>query len=381
VEDDVTNLIFPGAYGSAATTLDRSTTAAAGRYKHDFGDRFTLGLLGTHREGGDYRNRVAGFDADLRMTEQDRLQLQVLRSTTLYPHEVAVDFDQPTGAFDDLAATLSYTRSARNLSLWALAEDLGHHFRADHGFMPQVDSRGGQVGTSYDWIGTDKTWYSLLNLKVKLERLDDQAGNLLFEEQAIQFTANGPLQSQMVVRLAGGREGYAEQVFDADTIVLKAALQPNADSRFQCLLRAGDRIDYANARQGRRLHLNPSFWYRVGRHLRLEGAHIYERMEVDAGRLYTANVSDLSTAWQFSPRSFVRAILQFVDYDFVRENYVDGRGPTFRHLFSQLLYSYKLNPRTVWFVGYSDNSYDPTGDGLVRADRTLFVKIGYAWVM
>lgn len=381
VEDDVTNLIFPGAYGSAATTLHRSTTAAVGRYKHDFGDRFTLGFLGTNREGGDYRNSVAGFDADLRMTKQDRLQVQVLRSSTLYPHEVAVDFDQPTGKFDDLATTLYYTRSARKLSLWALAEDLGDHFRADLGFMPQVNSRGGQVGSSYNWIGTDKTWYSQLNLKAKLERRDDQSGKLLFEEQVIQFTANGPLQSQMVVRLAGGREGYAEQVFDANTVVLRAALQPSADSAIRCVLRTGDRVDYANARQGRRFHLNPSFWYRAGRHLRLEGAHIFERMEVDAGDLYTANVSELSSAWQFNARSFMRAILQFVDYDFVSENYADGRSPTFRHLFSQLLYSHKLNPRTVLFVGYSDNSYDPTGDGLVRADRTLFAKIGYAWVM
>jgi hypothetical protein len=185
----------------------------------------------------------------------------------------------------------------------------------------------------------------------------------------------------MIVRLAGGREGYAGSVFDADTLVLKGALQPSGDSSLQCLLRAGDRVDYANAQQGRRLQLNPSFWYRAGRHLRLEGSHIYERMEVDAGRLYTANVSELSTAWQFNVRSFLRAILQFVDYDFVSENYQDGRSPTFRHFFSQFLYSYKLNPRTVLFVGYSDNSYDPTGDGLVRADRTLFAKIGYAWVM
>jgi hypothetical protein len=380
VEDDVTNLIIPGAYGSTATTLDRSSTAAVARYKYDIGERFTLGFLGTHREGDDYRNSVSGFDADLLLTKKDRLRVQVLRSSTLYSDSM--------GRFDDLATTLYYTRNARNLSLWALAEELGDGFRADLGFMPQVDSRGGQVGTSYNWIGTDETWHSLLNLKTKLERRDDGDGNLLFEEYVAQFTANGPLQSQMILRLAGGREGFADpdqdvphQVFDGDTIVLKAALQPNANSRIECTYRGGDRIDYANAQQGRRFHLNPSFWYRAGRHLRLEGSHIYERMTVDAGRLYTANVSELNTAWQFNARSFVRVILQNVDYDFVTANYIDGRDPTFRQFFSQLLYSYKVNPRTVMFAGYSDNSFDPTGDGLVRADRTLFAKIGYAWVM
>ncbi len=33
------------------------------------------------------------------------------------------------------------------------------------------------------------------------------------------------------------------------------------------------------------------------------------------------------------------------------------------------------------FVGYSDNSYDLAGGGLVRADRTVFAKVGYAWVL
>lgn len=381
VEDDLTNLVFPGAGSSAATTLEQPATAAVARYKHDFGSDVTFGLLATAREGDDYHNRVAGFDLDLRLTAQDRVQLQLLRSTTDYPDQVAAVFAQPRGEFGDTAVQVSYTRTGRNLSLWALAESLGDGFRADLGYMPRVDTRGGQVGVSYDWIGTDATWYSLLNLKVKLERLDDQAGELLFEEEAVQFTAQGPMQSQLVVRLAGGREGYARRVFDANTLVLKGAIKPNGDSEVVCTVRAGDRIDYANARQGRRLHLNPVASYQVGPHLRLEGSHVWERMKVDGGRLYTANVSELTTAWQFSALSFARVILQYVDYAYETSLYADGRDPRFRHLFSQLLYSYKLNPRTVLFVGYSDNSFERPGDGLARADRTLFAKLGYAWVI
>jgi hypothetical protein len=49
-------------------------------------------------------------------------------------------------------------------------------------------------------------------------------------------------------------------------------------------------------------------------------------------------------------------------------------------LFSQLLFSYKLNPQTVLFVGYSDNSFGDQRIDLTRADRTLFLKLGYAWV-
>ena len=56
----------------------------------------------------------------------------------------------------------------------------------------------------------------------------------------------------------------------------------------------------------------------------------------------------------------------------------------FDGLFNQFLFSYKLNPRTALFIGYADNRQndidplDPTE--LIQTDRTLFAKIGYAWV-
>jgi hypothetical protein len=43
-----------------------------------------------------------------------------------------------------------------------------------------------------------------------------------------------------------------------------------------------------------------------------------------------------------------------------------------------------LNPRTALFVGYADNranQLDPMDlADLIQIDRTLFAKIGYAWV-
>jgi hypothetical protein len=48
---------------------------------------------------------------------------------------------------------------------------------------------------------------------------------------------------------------------------------------------------------------------------------------------------------------------------------------------TQLLYSYKLNPQTVLFVGYSDNAReDDEVLDLTRTDRTVFAKLSYAWM-
>ncbi len=55
-----------------------------------------------------------------------------------------------------------------------------------------------------------------------------------------------------------------------------------------------------------------------------------------------------------------------------------------RSLFTRFLFSYKVNPRTVLFVGYSDDRLgmlDPelTRTALTPTSRTFFLKVGYAW--
>lgn len=39
-----------------------------------------------------------------------------------------------------------------------------------------------------------------------------------------------------------------------------------------------------------------------------------------------------------------------------------------------------MNPQTVVFVGYSDNRLGLGDVSLTQTDRTLFVKLGYAWL-
>jgi hypothetical protein len=60
--------------------------------------------------------------------------------------------------------------------------------------------------------------------------------------------------------------------------------------------------------------------------------------------------------------------------------YIEEVDAHSRDVGRQLLYSYKLNPQTVFFLGYSDQYVDEDNlDGLTVSDRTWFMKIGYAW--
>jgi hypothetical protein len=60
--------------------------------------------------------------------------------------------------------------------------------------------------------------------------------------------------------------------------------------------------------------------------------------------------------------------------------YLAPTTATTHRLFSQYLFSYKLNPQTLLLVGYSDNASGTQAMDLTRTDRTFFTKVGYAWV-
>ena len=53
---------------------------------------------------------------------------------------------------------------------------------------------------------------------------------------------------------------------------------------------------------------------------------------------------------------------------------------TSANLASRLVYSYKINPRTGFYAGYSDHAIDNDQlSSLTRTDRTAFMKIGYGF--
>lgn len=382
VEDEVTNLIFPGSQYSEAASLPAGNLASVARYKYDLGDRFTFGVLGTSREGEDgYFNRVAGLDGDLRLSPRDRLLVQAMESRTQYSDAIVDAYDQPEGDFSGAAYNLEYYHETRSWILWSALRDVDEGFRADLGFMPQVDQRFGELGAGLLWTGSPGDWYTRTELLWKVNHSEDHQGNLLLDEYVLKFNYEGPLQSHAFLRPRHVREGWAGEEYDYNELYLHVCLNPNGHSHAWVEAIAGGRLDYAGGREGQRLQLHPGFWYRFGPHLRLELDYTSEQMEVDAGWLYNASVGQLGIAWQFDARTFVRAILQNVDYEFNTAVDLAGREPEYQHLFSQLLFSYKLNPQTVLFLGYSDNSYGDVTTDLTREDRTLFVKVGYAFVL
>lgn len=383
--DERTNLILPGSNGSELASFDMKTSDAVLRYRRDLGSSSALGTLLTVREGQDgYFNRVGGLDGLYRLNGSNTFRAQFLRSQTEYPVGPAVDadLDLPTGTLEDDALWLSWDHNSRNWTAYGRYEDVGRDFRADMGFIPRVDYNFLLAGLRHIWY--PKGRWNRVSFGGDWDRREDQRGQLLEQEFEVFADFQGPRQSYIEAG-AGQRERFFNgRTFDEAFGFAFAEAEFTGDLYASLFVQAGDEIDFLNTQAGDLLQIESSVRFNLGTHLRTRLSHAYQRLDVDNGNLFTANLTQLTTVWQWNVRTFVRAIVQYTDVQRTPELYI-AQDPedverSSEQLFTQLLFSYKLNPQTVFFLGYSDNSIADERIDLTRADRTFFLKLGYAWL-
>ena len=379
--DDVTNLLFPGPFGSDSTSLDERNSAFVGRYGRSFGDASNVGAVLTVRDGADYYNYVGGLDLRWKVSDQHSAEFQYLHSETEYPNATAVEFDQPLGTFSGDAYQLGYRYESRNWVGWANHQRVDAEFRADSGFIPKVDRVFYEFGGGRIWHGEEDNWWTRLEWISEWNVDHDNNGQLLEREAESYFSVSGPMQSHMEVGVLL-RDTRFEGVTYAETkTILFGKFQPKGGLVLAMFARYGDQVDFENGRLGDELRLSPEISWNVNRNLlvRLDATFVTLDSK-EGGNVFDAEVYDLRLTWQFNSRSFLRFTSQLFDIErnqALHDDIVDERS---RDVGRQLLYSYKLNPQTVFFLGYSDQYVDDDQlNGLTETDRSLFMKIGYAW--
>ena len=140
-------------------------------------------------------------------------------------------------------------------------------------------------------------------------------------------------------------------------------------------------IDYANSQPGDVTTYSPSITVNLGIHIQAELRFTDQTMDVQAGELFNSQLMDARLKYQFSVKSFLRLVVQYNDTERNQSLYNDPVDSKSRNLGMQLLYSYKFNPQTVFFLGYSDSAYeDDTFTKIDKTDKTLFMKMSYYWL-
>ncbi len=274
-----------------------------------------------------------------------------------------------------------YRHDTRDWGAWAGYDDIGKEFRADLGFIPRVDTRTLEAGAQRVYWGDQGDWYNRLSIGVEADRIEDHTGLLTDQTVAVTGHYDGPLQSFVNAEVARVKEYLDGVTYDLDRLELFSNIRPTGDFTCSLGVEYGDSLDYANSREGRLLMLEPGITYNIGRHLYIQLDGVYEELTVPAGRVYRANLLQGRFVYQLSVRSFVRVIAQYLDLSRNPALYTADVAAADRELFNQLLFSYKINPQTVMFLGYSDNHFGERGIDLQATDRTVFVKIGYAWLL
>jgi uncharacterized protein DUF5916 len=384
--DRTNNLLIPSSQFSNSMSLDEEVTTTIARFRRDVGGTSTVGALFTGREGGSYHNRVGGFDAFYRPISSLTIQAQALRSSTKYPESVAESFNQKTGAF---AGNAFLARANWSTSKWLLNADIRQtdaDFRADAGFLTMAGVRGGNATLIRRWFGGSDQWFTQLRTQVGFWKNNDFEGNQLNGGIWFGMQYWGPGQTSVGIwPNLMMREYFAGETYEGmNQLYFNVRSAPSGNFSFGVNGNVGDAVDFANARVGDEIRVSPEATLRIGRNVEATLRHTYQRMDNAGQEVFTANLSQVRGVYNFSPRSFFRAILQYNQIDRAPGQYVNTVDETSKSLFAQLLYAYKLNPQTVLFLGYSQD-----GDGYVDPDRfrvdlktrgrTFFFKVGYAW--
>ncbi len=380
--DAVTNVIFPSSEESREASLDMESTATVLRYRRDIGSQSSATLFYNGREGDEYHNAAMGAAADLWFTDSAQLEIVASTTTTKYPQAIASEFEQPEDEFSDQAYTVELGNYTSGLDVYANYEKIGRDFRTDLDFFPEVGYSDAEVGFGHTWQAGAESWWTMLNFGSAYEYGETEEGDL--RSKGYSFWANYTGRKESFADLNGffGTDTYAGGEFDVWKVSYDAGYWPTGSLYLMASGSYGEYIDYSNVQTGRRFTVSPTVEAKLGRRLSVDLTHTYQRFDVDAGRLYTANVSYLKSVYQFNSRAFVRAILQNVRYDFNPDAYGDpAMEPLYEGLGSQLLFSYKINPQTVFFLGYSDSRAGDRNIDLTRTHWTVFAKIGYALVL
>lgn len=377
--DRRTNFLIPGSQGSQLASVEEKNLSTILRYRRDLFGATTGGVFYTGREGEDgYHNRMLGGDILFRWSGTEAFRIELMGSSTQYPTAIAASTGQRGDDFTGHALRAVYQHTSRNWMYYLLYRDVGEGFRADLGFVPRADFRERGAALERAWYPEKRRW-SQFRIGADALQVEDQDGDHLDDRVNVYAWAQGPRQSFLRVDLTAADQTFGTQRFDTDRAVLYGEFQAHADVFLSGQAVIGNQVDFANARQGEQVRFDPGVRWNAGEHLRLNLNHSYETLEVEGGRLFAANLTELRATYQFNNRTFVRWIGQHLDVDRDPSLYTFAIDARSRDFFNQLLFSYKINPLTVLFLGYSDTYAGNHAIDLTQQSRTLFLKVGYAW--
>ncbi len=390
------SVIIPSATGSSFANQDFGATDAIGRWRHDFGGKSFASFLFTDREyeGGGH-NRVLGPDFQWKPNDTDTLTGQFLVSQSRTPVRPGLASEWDGRKLSSFGSDIWWSHSNAKVDFYTELKDYGNDFRADQGFVPQAGYRSNYGEAGYTF--RPKGFFSRVRTFGQAEYDSEQDGSMLYRMRAAGFGTDGKFRSFTQIRLVNesfrnnGKVLSRNQITYVEQFAVSRVIPQLAFSGW-----VGQDIDFFNNRVGHGALVNFSAQVRPTSRLTLTSTDVLqwlrERSDTGAeGRLFTAQVERLRAQYMFSPRLFLRAVVQ--NQRTSSNPLIYGVDLPLRSgtLSSQVLLAYKLNWQSVLYAGYGDirdvnEEVDNTNPAnriyrrsFLLSNRQLFFKLSYAF--
>lgn len=387
--DTTTNILIPSSTGSYIDSLeDVESDILVARLQKNLGSRSNIGALVTSRSANDYSNTLTSIDGTYIIDDHNSIRYEISHSETENPDAIRFDDGEEILAKNqsDTAMRLQYYHQGENYWFNANYQDRGEDFRADTGFISQVDYKKMIIGGGYSWYGEEGSDWTQFRLNGDWDRTESQSGQLLEEELETYFAIYGPLQLYTQTGVLSRDRFYDGEIFKEQWWSNYTRFWPTKNIRLENFVRQGDMIDFSNTQLGDGFDWQTTLTISAGKHFSTTLDRRDFSLDVPGGELFSAIQYDLRFAYQFDLKNRLSLIVQHTDIErngalYNRNNDSDPDNDIdaiFRDLSTQLIYSYQVNAITRLFVGYSDAGFENDNiNRIEKTDRTLFAKFSY----
>jgi len=427
-DDDSTNILIPGNRGSSIANIEGESKASAFRYRYSFNEDITMGTVSTIRTAEDYKNIVNSVGTRIKVSTADIFKFQALYSTTEYPDDLFEQFcnaDDPQDCqtpptenncdysncdyneqvlrtlkdeeFSGNAFRTSYAHNDRDWYYRVTYDKQNAGFRGDLGFIPNVDYNRFSVGGDRKWYAEPGDWWTRFKIYSDWDTTHNDNNELIEKEFDINAQLNAGMNSYFRLSysnrdLVGLRKDKSNLAIDGNTTLftenqysLFGEFKPMLGLYLNSSIRYGDAIDYRNNRLGRTKRLVSRINWNIDKHLELKIKHTFNQLDAAGANLFTARLTDFRATYQFNVLSFLRFSVIYNNTYRNADNYIYAQPEDItensKNISTELLYAYKLNPQTVFYLGYSDrHDTEEAFRDLKQNQRSVFMKFSYAWM-
>ena len=385
VNDNQTSFLIPSNQGSSLATTDLKSTATLARYRLDLGELNNIGALVTSRKADGYFNNLISVDGSYWFNNKSSINYQIASSDSKNPIQVQQDFslkERQSGQ----AYRINFDYRSKDLGLYANVERVDVGFRADLGFKSMVNYQSMSLTSNKDWFVTEQAWLSTLSMNQfsisgNWDKSWDLDNNLLEDEWEFAATLDGEMQSVFELGTLSRNSLYQNKYYEEKQISLWGEVTPVSNVTISTFIKFGDQIDFSNEQLGTRFKISNKINWQINQSWQVEAEYDYSYLEVDDGELYNAGILNTKFIWQFNSRHQLRFIAQYTQLNqdvslYFNSEYINEKD---EYLATQLLYSYIINPQTLFYLGYADNGFEENNQQFIRTDRTLFAKFSYAY--